>query len=67
MNYPESLRKGDLIGICAPSAGISEEEKIKKLEEAENQLRELGYRIIETESVRLEEKGRSTSARKKSK
>ncbi len=65
MNYPESLKKGDLIGICAPSAGISEEEKIKKLEEAENQLRELGYRIIETESVRLEEKGRSTSAQKR--
>ena len=35
------------------------------MEEAENQLRELGYRIIETESVRLEEKGRSTSAQKR--
>ncbi len=65
MNYPEKIKKGDLIGICAPSAGISEEEKIKKLEEAENQLTELGYKIIETKSVRLEEKGRSTSAKQR--
>lgn len=65
MNYPDYLNKGDLIGICAPSAGISEQEKIIKLEEAEKQLKELEYKIIETESVRLDEKGRSTSARKR--
>ncbi len=65
MNYPEKLKKGDLIGICAPSEGISEEEKIKKLEKAEAQLVQLGYRVIETESVRLEEKGRSCSAKQR--
>ena len=65
MNYPENLKKGDLIGICAPSAGISEEDKIKKLEQAEAQLVELGYRIIETASVRKEEKGRSCSAKQR--
>ena len=32
MRYPENLKIGDTIGICAPSAGIVEEEKIKKLE-----------------------------------
>ena len=31
MRYPENLKIGDTIGICAPSAGIVEEEKIKEL------------------------------------
>ena len=59
MNYPESLKKGDLIGICAPSAGIVKPEKIEKLEIAIKALEEMGYRIIETKSVRCEENGRS--------
>ena len=25
MNYPENLKKGDTIGICAPSGGITKE------------------------------------------
>ena len=41
MNYPENLKKGDTIGICAPSGGIAEEDKIKKLELAEKQLQEM--------------------------
>ena len=65
MNYPENLKKGDTIGICAPSGGISEEDAIKKLELAEKQLQEMGYKIIETESVRKEEKGRSTTGAKR--
>ena len=52
MKYPESLKKGDIIGICAPSGGITKPEKIQELEEAEKQLKEMGYRIIETKSVR---------------
>ena len=58
MNYPENLKKGDTIGICAPSGGISKPEKIQELEKAIQQLEEMGYKIIETESVRKEEKGR---------
>ena len=58
MNYPENLKKGDTIGICAPSGGISKPEKIQELEQAIQQLEEMGYKIIETESVRKEEKGR---------
>ena len=30
MNYPEKLKIGDTIGICAPSDGISEPEKIEQ-------------------------------------
>ena len=66
MNYPENLKKGDTIGICAPSGGITKIDKIKRLEEAIKQLEEMGYNVIETESVRKEEKGRSNTAKKKS-
>lgn len=63
MHYPESLRIGDTIGICAPSGGIVEEEKIKKLEIAIKNLRDMGYKVIETGSVRKDIKGRSAIAK----
>lgn len=65
MNYPQNLKKGDTIGICAPSGGIVKPEKIQKLEMAKENLKKLGYKIIETESVRKEEKGRSTTGAKR--
>ena len=67
MNYPENLKKGDTIGICAPSGGITKEDGIKKLELAEKQLQDMGYKIIETESVRKEERGRSASGKQRAK
>ncbi len=65
MNYPEKLKIGDTIGICAPSDGISEPEKIEKLETAIRNLKQMGYKVIETESVRKSERGRSTSSKKR--
>ena len=65
MNYPDNLKIGDTIGICAPSCGIAKPDKINKLELAESQLKEMGYKIIETESVRTDYKGRSTSGKKR--
>lgn len=65
MNYPENLKIGDTIGICAPSDGISEPEKIEKLETAIKNLKQMGYKVIETESVRKSERGRSTSSKKR--
>lgn len=62
MNYPEKLKKGDTIGICAPSAGVAKPEKIIRLEPAIKQLKDLGYKVIETDSVRKDERGRSASA-----
>ena len=67
MNYPQFLKKGDVIGICAPSGGIVGEEKITKLELAEEQLENMGYKILETESVRKEERGRSASGEQRAK
>lgn len=63
MNYPEFLKVGDLIGICAPSAGIVKPEKIERLNYAIEALENMGYRVIETPSVRCEESGRSASAK----
>lgn len=65
MRYPEKLKIGDTIGICAPSDGISEPEKIEKLETAIKNLEQMGYKVIETESVRTSERGRSTSSKKR--
>lgn len=65
MNYPENLKIGDTIGICAPSDGISKEIKQIKLDEAIKALKEMGYKVIETESVRKSENGRSASAKKR--
>lgn len=62
MNYPENLKLGDTIGICAPSGGIVEPEKIERLELAKKTLEQMGYKVIETAHVRTEEKGRSASA-----
>lgn len=62
MKYPESLKKGDIIGICAPSGGIVDKSKQDRLDAAIKQLKDMGYKIIETKSVRKEERGRSNSA-----
>ncbi len=51
MIYPKWLKKGDLIGIPAPSAGIKEE-KLEKFDLSLKQVKKAGYRIRETESVR---------------
>lgn len=67
MNYPENLKKGDTIGICAPSGGITDERGIKRLELAEKQLQKMGYKIIETQSVRKEERGRSAKGTQRAK
>ena len=61
MRYPENLKIGDTIGICAPSCGI-EPDKYEKLDKAEETLREMGYKVIETASVRQNIKGRSNTA-----
>ncbi len=65
MNCPENLKKGDTIGICAPSGGLVKPEEQEILDEAIKQLKKLGYKVIETESVRKQERGRSASAKKR--
>lgn len=67
MRYPENLKIGDIIGICAPSDGIADEFKLARLDLAIENLKKLGYRVIETDSVRKSKKGRSADATKRAK
>ena len=52
MIYPRLLRKGDTIGICAPSNGASGEALSARVDNAIRNIRALGYEVIETASVR---------------
>ena len=51
MIYPEFLHKGDTIGICAPSAGVGK--KLESFDLSLQYLKERGYVIRETTSVRV--------------
>lgn len=51
MKYPTFLKPGDTIGICAPSAGVGR--KIPDFERSLAVLKNEGYHIVETPSVRL--------------
>ena len=61
MKLPKSLKIGDTIGICAPSAGIDKEDKQIRLDAAIKHLEEMGFNVVETESVRKDMQGRSAS------
>ena len=67
MNYPKNLEKGDTIGICAPSLGIIAPDKLRRLDAAIKQLKQMGYDVIETSSVRKMERGRSATAEQRAK
>jgi muramoyltetrapeptide carboxypeptidase len=60
MRFPETLKKGDIIGITAPSSGVTGI-FLKKLDNAIMQLNQLGFECIETQSVRSSYKLTSAS------
>ena len=49
MIYPEFLKEKDMIGICAPSAGVGR--KLEAYEESKAVIRQRGFRVKETASV----------------
>lgn len=61
MIYPQLLKKGDTIGICAPSNGTTKPTKLVRLDNAIKKLKKLGFNIIETDSVRTSTEGRSNT------
>ena len=65
MNIPDFIKKGDIIGVTAPSAGFTEQVDLTKLESVKFNLSEKGYEVIETENVRKCEKGRSSTGKKR--
>jgi muramoyltetrapeptide carboxypeptidase LdcA involved in peptidoglycan recycling len=60
IKYPEPLKRGDTIGICAPSRGVVSPFTCK-LDNAKKQLNDLGYHCVETQSVRKRESITSNS------
>lgn len=52
MKYPSLIKKGDTIGICAPSTGAPGEVLGRRLDNAIRNIEAIGYQVIETESVR---------------
>ncbi len=66
MKYPAFLKKGDGIGITAPSDGNRKEMDFLRLDLAEQTMREMGYRVAETANVRKSDgRGRSSSAKER--
>ena len=64
MIYPEFIKTGDTIGICAPSAGVGR--KLEVFKTSNRVLRSRGYKVKETASVRVNNP-RSTTAKKRAK
>ncbi|MDZ7671821.1 MAG: S66 peptidase family protein [Halanaerobiales bacterium] len=60
INYPETLNKGDVIGITAPSSGVTGVFS-NKLDNAIKQINKLGFEVVETNSVRKQNKLVSSS------
>lgn len=52
MYYPSTIKKGDIIGVCAPSAGIGMD--IESYERSLAVFQKAGFKIKETASVRSE-------------
>lgn len=63
MIYPEFIKKGDTIGVTAPSDGITNPPKVNRLNNAIKSFQEKGYNIIETKNVRTSIKGESAEAK----
>lgn len=61
MIYPKYIKDNDTIGICAPSAGITNDLKLKRLDNAINNLKSNNLNIVETNSVRTNENGISNT------
>lgn len=66
VNYPKLLKKGDTIGVCAPSSGVAPYLH-KVLDRAIANVTEQGYRVIVTASVRHDEKMVSADAKTRAK
>lgn len=65
MIYPEFIQKGDYIGVTAPSSGIIDEAKLKRLDNGINNIKKLGFNYIETQNVRTDVGERSSNAKQR--
>ena len=65
MIYPEFLKEHDIIGVTAPSDGITDEVKLKRLDNAIKNFEDRSFIIKETPNVRCSVKGRSSSSKER--
>lgn len=65
MIYPEFLKEKDIIGVTAPSDGITDEVKLKRLDNAIKNFNSRGFNIKETPNVRCSIKGRSSTSKER--
>ena len=65
MIYPEFIKNGDYIGVTAPSSGIVGEGKLKRLDNAINNIKKIGFSYLETPNVRTDEAERSSDAKQR--
>lgn len=62
MIYPKFINKNSTIGVCAPSDGITNEAKLKRIDFAIKNFNKLDFNILETINVRKSILGRSASS-----
>lgn len=67
MIYPEFIKKGDCIGVPAPSAGADTLERKNKFENAIKRLQNLGFKLNLSENLFESVNGRSASAEERAK
>lgn len=67
MIYPKFIKEQGTIGVTAPSRGITNEPDLKRLESAIKNINEKGFNVIETENVRTDNLGRSSSKEERAK
>lgn len=67
MIYPNFLKKGNTIGVPAPSAGCADYKHKTKIESAINKMTEAGYKIVTSDYIFNNEKSRSSSAENRGK
>ena len=65
MIYPEDLKKNDVIGVTAPSAGISGKRDNLRADNAKRNLENRGFIIKETDNTRKKEGAKSSSKEKR--
>ena len=63
MIYPRYIKDEDTIGVCAPSDGITNKIKQKRIDNAYKKLKKIKLNVIETNSVRKSNFGESNVAR----
>lgn len=67
MKYPEFIKKGDVISVTVPSLGFYKKEQLLEYDNAIKNIEKMGFKFLETQNVRTNEKGRSSSAKERAK